>query len=313
MIKHRNLSPDKILTARRCIDPVFLNSPVLTTEAIGFRLLAKDETANPIRSFKGRGAGFYLASSPDSGPLVTASAGNFGQGVAYGARATGRALTVFASVNANPLKIEAMRRLGAEVRLEGEDFDAAKAAGRAFADQEGLAFVEDGAAAEIAEGAGTIALELTEAAERFDRVYISLGNGALAAGMGCWLKHASPDTEVIAVAAAGAPCMALSHQAGRPVGTVSADTIADGIAVRVPVPEAVDWLKGAIDRIVLVDDAEILAAMWFAKQTWGCIIEPAGAAGLAAILADASSLQGLTVATPLCGGNVTEAQARAWF
>jgi threonine dehydratase len=313
MIKHRNLSPDKILMARTRIDPVFLQSPLLTTQAPGFTLFAKDETDNPIRSFKGRGAGFYLATSPGGGPLVTASAGNFGQGLAHGARAAGRSLTVFASVNANPLKIEAMRRLGADIRLDGEDFDAAKAAGRAFADREGLAFAEDGASAEIAEGAGTIALELTEAADRLDRVYIPLGNGALAAGMGCWLKHASPRTEVIAVAASGAPCMALSHQAGRPVATPAANTIADGIAVRVPVPEAVEWLKSTIDRVVLVDDAEIIAAMRFARQTWGRVIEPAGAAGLAAILADAGALQGLRVATPLCGGNVTEAQAKEWF
>lgn len=297
----------------RLIDPLFLHSPVLTTEALGFELVAKDETDNPIHSFKGRGTGYYLAAAPGEGPLVTASAGNFGQGLAFNAARAGRSLTVFASVNASPLKIEAMRRFGAEVRLEGEDFDAAKAAGRAFAQASGRVFVEDGASAEIAEGAGTIALELTEAVGSMDRVYLPLGNGALAAGMGAWLKARSPETRVIAVAAKGAPCMALSHQAGRPVSTRSANTIADGVAVREPVPEAVEWLKGTIDEVALVDDDEIISAMRFARDEWTRIIEPAGAAGLAAILKDRKSLQGLRVGTPLCGGNVTAAQAREWF
>lgn len=313
MTKHRQLSADRIAEAMRLIDPLFLHSPVLTTKALGFELVAKDETDNPIHSFKGRGTGYYLAAAPGEGPLVTASAGNFGQGLAFNAARAGRSLTVFASVNANPLKIEAMRRFGAEVRLEGEDFDAAKAAGRAFAEASGRVFVEDGASAEIAEGAGTIALELTEAVGSLDRVYLPLGNGALAAGMGAWIKARAPETRVIAVAAKGAPCMALSHQAGRPVSTRSANTIADGVAVREPVPEAVEWLKDTIDAVALVDDDEILAAMRFARDEWTRIIEPAGAAGLAAILKDRASLQGLRVGTPLCGGNVTAAQAREWF
>lgn len=313
MTKPRELSADRIAEAMGLIDPVFLHSPVLTSAALGFALIAKDETDNPIRSFKGRGTGYFLAAHPGDGPLVTASAGNFGHGLAYNAARSGRALTVFASVNANPLKIEAMRRFGAEVRLEGEDFDAAKQAGRAFAHASGHLFVEDGASAEIAEGAGTIALELTEAAGRLDRVYMPLGNGALAGGMGAWIKARSPETRVIAVAAKDAPCMALSHQAGHPVSTRSANTIADGIAVREPVAEAVDWLKETIDAVVLVDDDDILAAMRFARDEWTRIVEPAGAAGLAAILKDRASLQGLRVATPLCGGNVTAAQAREWF
>ncbi|KQS67883.1 threonine dehydratase [Rhizobium sp. Leaf371] len=319
MTKEPALSHQNIIAARRIIDPVFLDSPVLVSETAGLSLFAKDETDNPIRSFKGRGTGYFLAQDTGEGgtagrdPLVTASAGNFGQGLAYHAARRGRSLVVFASVNANPLKIAAMRRLGAEVRLAGEDFDAAKDAARLYAQERALTFVEDGASAAIAEGAGTIAAELTEAVAAIDAVYVPLGNGALAAGMGCWLKARSPQTRIVAVAAKGAPCMALSFREGRPISSPEGNTIADGIAVRIPVPSAVDWLQGTIDDVVLVDDAQIIEAMRFAHRTWGRRIEPAGAAGLAAILAEAESLAGQRLATPLCGGNLTAPQIAHWL
>ncbi|MEN9896315.1 MAG: hypothetical protein RIR97_2167 [Pseudomonadota bacterium] len=308
------LSAAKVTDARSKIDPVFTNSPLLQTQHLGLSIFVKDETANPIRSFKGRGTGYFIAElEQGTAPLVTASAGNFGQGLAYNATKVGRPLIVFASVNANPLKIEAMRDFGADVRLTGDDFDAAKAAARAYAEEHSLLLVEDGAIAEIAEGAGTIAAELTEQVDNIDAVFIPLGNGALAGGMGCWFKAHSPQTRVIAVAAKGAPCMALSHAAGHAITTPDANTIADGIAVRIPVPSAVDWLKDTIDDVVLVDDHQILDAMQFARAKWGKLIEPSGAAGLAAILANTSALKGQRVATLLCGANLTDQQIRDWF
>lgn len=314
MTKQAPLSAANIADALTKIDPVFLGSKILHSGGLGLTLFAKDETANPIRSFKGRGTGYFLAGlAGNSAPLVTASAGNFGQGLAYNAARTGRSLTVFSSVNANPLKIEAMRRFGAQVVLEGEDFDAAKEAAKRYAAGRGLLFAEDGASAAIAEGAGTIAAELTGDAEDLDAVFIPLGNGALAAGMGCWFKARSPKTRVVAVAAGGAPCMALSFRAGEVVPTARADTIADGIAVRIPVPEAVGWLEDTIDDVVLVNDEQILEAMRFAHETWGRLVEPAGAAGLAAILAEAAALKGSRVATLLCGANLTDEQIRSWL
>src|SRR5918992_5605205 len=161
----KRLSLKRIEEASRCIDPVFLGSPQYEAEALGdelgLRLVSKVETQNPIRSFKGRGTDYLLHRlGGEEGRLVCASAGNFGQGLAYAARKRGVPLTVFAAQSANPAKVESMRRLGAEVRLEGDDFDEAKAAARALAGPEGWRFVEDGREAEIAEGAGTIALEL---------------------------------------------------------------------------------------------------------------------------------------------------------
>ena len=313
MTKQAPLSAINIEDARSRIDPIFLNSKLLHSRRLGFSLVAKDETDNPIRSFKGRGTGYFLAGSPAGTPLVTASAGNFGQGLAYHASRHGRSLVVFASLNANPLKIEAMRSFGAEVVLAGEDFDAAKAAARIYADGRDLQFVEDGASAAIAEGAGTIAAELTEEVEDIDAVFIPLGNGALAAGMGCWFKSRSPRTRVVAVAAKGAPCMALSYRAGKAISTPEARTIGDGIAVRNPVPSAVEWLKDTIDDVVLVDDDQIVNAMRFAHETWNRLVEPAGAAGLAAILAQASALDCSRVATILCGANLTDQQIKAWL
>lgn len=312
----QQLSPShaRIADARARIIPEFLNSPLLATEVQGMTLAVKDETDNPIRSFKGRGTSYFLAShASETSPLVTASAGNFGQGLAYAAVRHGRRVTVFASLAANPIKIEAMRRLGAEVILQGQDFDAAKASAKDYASSGGLPFVEDGASAAIAEGAGTIAAELTDAYADIDAVFVPLGNGALAAGVGCWFRAASPATRVIAVAARGAPCMALSWRAGKPVPTDEAQTIADGIAVRVPVPAAVTWLADTIDDVVLVDDDQIIEAMRFAYATWGRLVEPAGAAGLAGVLAGASSMQGLRVATVLCGGNLTDPQIKTWL
>lgn len=314
MTKQTKPSAARIENALKRIDPIFLNSPLLRTETQDFLLLAKDETTNPILSFKGRGTSNFVAClKPDAPPLVTASAGNFGQGLAYNAARTGRALTVFASINANPRKIEAMRRFGAEVILEGEDFDAAKASAKVYATANALLFVEDGASAAIAEGAGTIAAELTGGSDDIDAIFVPLGNGALAAGIGCWFKARSPKTRVVAVAARNAPCMALSFEAGEPVSTASADTIADGIAIREPVPEAVEWLQDTIDEVVLVDDEAILAAMRFARQSWNRLVEPAGAAGLAAALLQADRLKGKCVATALCGGNLTDAQIASWF
>ncbi|MUZ76166.1 pyridoxal-phosphate dependent enzyme [Agrobacterium vitis] len=314
MTKQPPLSAINIANARKQIDPVFLNSNVLRFEGLGLSLVAKDETENPIRSFKGRGTGYFLADlAGDRTPLVTASAGNFGQGLAYNAARHGRPLVVFASLNANPLKIEAMRRFGAEVLLAGEDFDAAKEAAKIYATERNLQFVEDGASAAIAEGAGTIAAELTEEVDDIDAVFVSLGNGALAAGIGCWFKSRSPRTRVVAVAAKGAPCMALSWNAHDVISTPEARTIADGIAVRIPVPSAAGWLKDTIDDVALVDDDQMLDAMHFAHETWKRLVEPAGAAGLASILAQASALKGCRIATILCGANLTDQQIKTWL
>jgi threonine dehydratase len=312
------LSLGRIEEASRCIDPVFVGSPQYEAEALGdelgFRLVCKVETANPIRSFKGRGTDYLLHRLGDKvGRLVCASAGNFGQGLAYAARKRNVPLTVFAAHSANPAKVESMRQLGAEVRLEGEDFDEAKAAARALARIGGGRFVEDGREVEISEGAGTIALELCRWPEPFDAILVPLGNGALLSGVGTWMKALAPSTAVIGICAEGAPAMALSLRDGVMRTTEKVDTIADGIGVRVPVEEALSDLSGVVDEVLLVDDETMVRAMRLLFWKIGLVVEPAGAAGIAALLAHRERFSGALVATPLCGGNLTKLQIRRWL
>ena len=314
----KRLSLERIEEAARRIDPVFLGSPQYEAEVLGdelgMRLVCKVETANPIRSFKGRGTDYLLHRLEGEGErLVCASAGNFGQGLAYAARKRNVSLTVFAAESASTAKVESMRRLGAEVRLEGEDLDEAKAAARALAESEGWRFVEDGREAEIAEGAGTIALELCRWSEPFDALLVPLGNGALLSGVGTWIKAYAPSTQVIGVCAEGAPAMALSLREGVTRITERVETIADGIAVRVPVEEALSDLAGVVDEVLLVGDGTMVRAMRLLFWKMGLVVEPAGAAGVAALLAHRERFAGALVATPLCGSNLTGHQVRRWL
>jgi threonine dehydratase len=277
-------------------------------------VVLKVETVNPIRSFKGRGTDFLVSSLPAESPaLVCASAGNFGQGMAYAARKRSLPLVVFAAETANRLKLDRMRELGADVRLAGRDFDEAKQHARAFANDTGAHFIEDGREAAIAEGAGTIAVELARWPHPFDFALIPLGNGALLAGIGTWMKANSPATRRIGVCAAGAPSMALSLQHGALESTESVATIADGIAVRVPVPEALADLVDVVDEVLLVDDQSLIAAMQLVFRQHGLVVEPAGVAGLAAAITFRDQFRGASVVTPLCGGNLTAEQVRDWL
>jgi threonine dehydratase len=318
--------------AAQVIDPVFRNSPQFVAESLGaqfgLRLVCKVETANPVRSFKGRGADYFVHRLRSSTtPLVCASAGNFGQGLAYAARRRQLAIEVFAAERASPVKIEGMRRLGAKVRLIGRDFDEAKQEARAHATRIGAQFVEDGEDVAIAEGAGTIGLELAGGPEKIEVVLVPLGNGALLSGVACAIKARIPGVRVIGVCAQGAPAMAHGWHRGDAVSSTSTststsastsasasvETIADGIAVRVPIAAALADLRALVDDVVLVDDDALIAAMRLAFDHLGLVIEPAGAAGLAVALTLRDRFAGAVVAVPLCGGNLTPGQARDWL
>lgn len=313
------LSVDRIAHASSVIDPVFLWSPQFHAEPLdrltGARVVVKVETINPIRCFKGRGTEVFTSTVArrNNETLICASAGNFGQALAYSCRKRGIACEVFAAEAANELKVQRMRELGATVRLIGRDFDAAKAAARAHAAESGARFVEDGREIEIAEGAGTIAVELLRDSVPFDALLVPLGNGALITGIGAWTKHQAPATEVIGVVARGSPSMEISYRAGRAIETQQSHTIADGIEVRVPVPEVMGDLRATVDDVLLVDDATIVASMRMVFGSLGLIVEPAGVVGLAALLAYPDRFRGMSIATPLCGGNVTAEQGRNWL
>jgi threonine dehydratase len=315
-MNHR-IKLEHIEEASRTIDPVFLNSPQFhaesLSEVLGCEVIVKVETLNPIRSFKGRGAGYFFVRNPDVKKVVCASAGNFGQGMAYAARKRGAKQIVFASEKANPLKLERMKSLGADVRLYGQDFDAAKAFGKNYAKQNKLKFVEDSRDTEFTEGAGTMAVELLRYPKPFDAFVVPLGNGAMIAGIARWVKAKSSETKIIGVCAEGAPAMEKSWRESKVIETDSIHTIADGIGVRVPVPEALEDIKELLDDILLVTDADIIEAMKLVHQHVGVVLEPAGAVGIAALMKHKNLFTRQRIATILCGGNLTSEQIKAWL
>ncbi|MBC7646451.1 MAG: pyridoxal-phosphate dependent enzyme [Pseudopedobacter sp.] len=313
---HR-LSLKHILDASHTVDPVFLNTPQYRAEALerelGFELVVKVETLNPIRSFKGRGADYLVASLEPGTQIVCASAGNWGQAMAYACRKRGLELICYAANGANTLKLERIRALGAEVRLYGEDFDAAKLEAKRYAQESVARMVEDGLDPLISEGAGTLGLELCSYPEPLDAVLIPLGNGAMLNGTARAIKSLSPKTQVIAVCAQGATSMLESWKANRVIEHERIHTIADGIGVRIPILEAVEDMQGLVDDGLTVSDTQMVEAMRKALETLGVLLEPSGAAGLAAAFQYRSRFAGKRVATILCGGNVTAEQFRAWF
>ena len=311
------ITPDGIEAAERVIALDMRGTPLLEVRlpsAPAVSLVIKDESRTPIGSFKGRGtenfAHHFAKRTPE---VVCASAGNFGQGLARAMARRGGAAIVFAATNANPLKVARMRELGAQVRLAGADFDAANDAAKGFAAAQGLPFVEDAAFGEIAEGAGTIAKEMTDAGATFDAIYVPIGGGALINGIGTWLKDRRPETQVIGVCAEGAPSVALSWREGAVVETARVDTIADGIAIRVPSGPALEHMRRVVDDCILVSDQEILGAMRLIHAIQGIALEPAGAAGVAGFLRDAASRGAGRAATVLCGANVAPDQYQEWF
>jgi threonine dehydratase len=158
-----------------------------------------------------------------------------------------------------------------------------------------------GADPAVTEGAGTIGVELLRTGN-IDTIVLPVGDGALITGVATWVKHHSPETKIIGVCATGAPAMVASWRASKPVPTETANTIADGIAVCVPIAQSVERMQAVVDDMLLVDDAQLLEAMQLAASTLGLILEPSGAAGLAAIRAH--QLPGDQLATVLTGGNI---------
>jgi len=314
----RSISADHVAITEAVSDPVFLKSPVVgdpaLDKALGAKLLLKDETQNPIRSFKGRGTEYFAGTRDlDGRELVCASAGNFGQGLARAVSRRGAKVTVFVSRHASPIKIERMRALGATIEVAGVDLDEANAAAKIYARERRIDYVEDAAFPEVAEGAGTIAKELIDSGHRPDVFYVPVGGGALINGIGSWLKRVTPECEVVGVVAEGAPAYKLSFEAGRVIETPTADTIADGVAVRPPVESAVATMIRVVDRFLSVSDREIIAEMQRLHRATGMAIEPAGVVGIAAAFLERERIAGRTVATLLCGANLTDQQKRDWL
>lgn len=301
-----DLSITRIDTASRLIDPVFRDTPQYVDEqlcaALGRKVIVKVETANPLRSFKGRGTDFVIERLDRSvRHVVTVSTGNFGQGIAYAARSRRITAEIFTPLGVNPSKVERMRAFGATVIEAGANpAETKKLAMEHLAEHPDRVFIEDGRQPEIAEGAGTIAVELLNG-ERPDTIVVPVGDGALITGIARWVKEFDPEIRIVGVCATGAPAMLHSWRAGHAVSTERADTIAEGIQILHPVPESVTRLVDLVDDMLTVDDPAMLAAIRLATTTLGLILEPSGAAGLAAIATH--DIPGHTLATILTGSN----------
>lgn len=313
----RRLSLGRVERAAGVIDPVFLDSPQFECEPLGeelgVRMAIKVETLNPIRSFKGRGTEFLVSEAEEGVPLVCASAGNFGQAMAYSCRKRGLDLTVYASTNANPLKVGRMKALGARVVLHGADFDEAKMEARRVARGRGARFVEDSLDVETLEGAGTMGLEWLRFPEPLDALLVPLGNGAMFNGIAGVMKDRSPGTNMVVVQASGAPAMVESWRTGRLVAHDRVETVADGIGVRVPVPQALEDMDGLVDDAVLVGEDSIIEAMRLLHRHAGVVAEPSGAVGVAAVMERPDLFRGQLVGTIICGGNLTADRMREWL
>lgn len=299
LVRVPDLEPDAIRAAHGTIPEAFKDAPQYVHEGLSARLgvpvVVKVETANPIRSFKGRGTWVAVSALAGEGrigpdrPIVCVSAGNFGQGVAYAARAHGIPAVVFCSTRANPGKVARMRALGAQVIEHGEDFDTARGASEAYVAAHDAELLVDGEDPRISTGAATLALELTDAVAVGSlptpaAILVPVGNGALLNGIGSWLRYAAPATRIIGVQATLADAMTRSWRAGRPVDTDSAATYADGIASRVAIPQAVALMVGRVDEMRTVSEDELRVAQATLTDELGITVEGAAAASWAGAL-----------------------------
>lgn len=318
VVPNTRLDTARVRAARQVINPLFLDTPLFRCEALepslGCTVSVKLETANPVRSFKGRGTEVVASLLADSGSraVVCASAGNLGQALAWSGRGRGIDVTVVASRFAPAVKLDRIRTLGAKLELVDGDHELARERAAAIARHDGIRLLEDSLDLETCEGAATIGLELLNAAQSFDAVLVALGGGALATGVGHVLKACAPEVEVICVQPLGAPALTESWRQRRIVTTERTDTIADGVAGRFPIPEVLDDLLVTADDAVLVQEASIIAGMQVLLDDAGLVVEPSAALGIAAILEDRDRFAGRHVVTIVCGSNVDMNAYRRW-
>lgn len=274
--------------------PTPLVRSLLLSRELECELWVKNETVSPIASFKWRGA---LTAVSGETAVVTSSTGNHGQGVAWAAAQRGVRAHVFLPHGANATKRAKIELLGATIHDAGSDLDEAKDAAIAFANRERLPMIDDGESEEVIAGAGTVGLEIDI---QPDIVFVPMGSGSLASG----IAIALPDARVIAVQSKGAPAMVESFHARRAIER-PIDTIADGLVSRVPATLALEALLEHVDDALAVPDEELLAAARTMILGAHILVEPSGAAGLAAALRRRDEIRGKRVVVIATGANVT--------
>ena len=273
----------------------------------GCEAWVKHENHTPTGAFKVRGGLVFMdrlkRRSPDTGGVISATRGNHGQSIALAAARTGIAATIVVPQGNSVEKNAAMRAFGAELIEAGHDFDAAKEAAMKLAGERGLTMVPS-FHRDLVAGVASYALELFRTAPPLDTVYVPIGLGSGICGTIAVRDALGLATKVVGVVSTEAPAYALSFAAGRVVATNSADTMADGMAVRGPDAEALEVILKGADRIVQVSDAEIGAAMRAYYEDTHQLTEGAGAAALAALLQERKRMAGKRVGLILSGGNI---------
>jgi threonine dehydratase len=282
-----------------------LTSSIESIDALcGVPVWMKEEQRQRTGSFKIRGAYNRISRLPRGTHVVAASAGNHAQGVALAASLSGMAATIFMPTTASLPKVKATQDYGATVRFSDGVIDDAVDEAKAFAESEGAVFVPPFDDPLVIAGQGTVGLELVAQAPGATTVVVPIGGGGLIAGMGAAYAALAPNTRVVGVEAEGASAMRASLAAGelRPLTSVS--TIADGIAVKSPSELTLAHAQAFVDEIVTVTDEEIGEALVVLLERAKVVVEPSGAAALAAVLADKVRRDTGPIAVLLSGGNV---------
>lgn len=279
----------------------------LLAERAGCEVWVKHENHTPIGAFKVRGGLVWMDArlGGETRPrgIVSATRGNHGQSLAFAARRADVPLVICVPHGNSVEKNAAMRAFGAELVESGHDFEAAREKAQELAQERGLEMVPS-FHPHLVRGVATYALELFREAGELDAVYCPIGLGSGLCGIIRTRDLLGLKTEVIGVATEGAPAYALSYAAGQVVTTASSDTIADGMATRIPDPDALAMILEGAARILTVSDKEIADAVRIYYSDTHNLAEGAGAAALAALLQERESQQGRRVGVILSGGNI---------
>jgi len=307
------ISFDDVRRAEARIRPFLAPSPAyrhpLLDEAVGhgIRVTAKHENFNPTGAFKVRNGLAFMTALPEERRgcgVVAATRGNHGLGIAYAGRLFGVRTTLCVPVGNNPDKNAGMRALGARVVEERRDYDESVLVAERIVAREGAAVAHSTNDREILAGAATISFELLHQTPDLDAMVIVVGGGSQAVGAMTVARELKPGLAVYAVQAAGAPAAHDSWHARRPISYDSCNTFADGVATRTTYELTFPALLEGLADFVTVTDAEIAAAMRLVMRTTHTMVEGAGAAGLAGLMALRERLAGQHVGIVLSGANV---------
>jgi len=300
--------------ARQTIRDVVINTPILPaaqlSSELGAQVFYKAENTQYSGSFKVRGAFntiAHLSAEEKHRGVIAPSAGNHAQGVALAAHLHGVRAVIVMPERAPLKKIVATRRFGAEVILRGESFDDAAAYAGELQARHGYTYIHAFDNPSVIAGQGTIGLEIAEALPNLTTLVVPIGGGGLIGGIALALKALRPDTRIVGVQAAGCAPVPASLAAGHPIAVEAARTIADGIAVKSPGRLTLPLIQALVDEVVVVDDEDIVLAIAHVVQNSRLVVEGAGAAGVAALLAGKTRLApGSVTAVLLCGGNIDD-------